>query len=179
MTAEVSREVVRAPMPELITGLQHTTSSAVHNLRFVGGIAPWDTFEKEVLEHFEATAWNRHRQVLTHRAATGPSSASIAIEQFHCGDEVGVQSRFNQNVGQVMSAVSKAMNVDMVFGDYKAGTGSAMKKVPDTACMRRTNGQIRMVGELKTPWVGEHKLEEAMVGEGGRLKRILGRRQFG
>jgi hypothetical protein len=177
MTAEISREVVRAPLPDLITGPGTTSSSALHRVWFLGRIGNWD-IEGEAWQHFQNTDWNRHRQVINYRAVGDPSPANLAREQYHCGDEAGVQSRFAQNVGQViMSAVSVAMGVDLVFGDYKASldrpTGFDIR---DIICMTR-NGGVRILGEIKTPWVNYHGLEEAIRLGGNRLRQVLGKQE--
>jgi hypothetical protein len=166
MTAEISREVVRAPLPDIIAGPGTTSSSALHRIWFHGRIGEWNNFERDALQYFQTIDWNRHRQVISYRAVSGPSPASLAREHFHCGDEVGVQSRFVQNVGQVMSAVSVAMGVNLVFADYKASQGHATgSKVPDIICMTQ-NGGVRILGEIKTPWVNQHDLEMAItIGE--------------
>ncbi|RWQ95527.1 hypothetical protein C8Q69DRAFT_444433 [Paecilomyces variotii] len=49
-----------------------------------------------------------------------PSDANLSHEHVVHGDETGVQGRFESNVGRIVSAVFKAMNVPITLGDYKA-----------------------------------------------------------
>jgi hypothetical protein len=88
-----------------------------------------------------------------------------------------VQSRFVQNIGQVMSAVSVAMGVNLVFADYKASQGRATgSKVPDITCMTQ-NRAVRILGEIKTPWVNQHDLEAAIMIGGARFRRVFGKQK--
>jgi hypothetical protein len=175
MTAELSREVVRAALPDLITGPGKTTHPALHMIWFRGRSERWQTFEQDAMQHFQQTDWNRHRRVLTYRPANSPSPASIAREHFICGDEAGVQGRFNQHIGQVMSAVSVAMGIDLAFADYKANTSRTVdSKVPDIICMTRSGG-LRIIGEIKTPWIKAHDIQRAMIAGGTLFEQILGK----
>jgi hypothetical protein len=70
-----------------------------------------------------------------------------------------------------MSAIFRSQEVDFVFGDYKA-TVSNYAKEPDIACMN-LHGSLRFVGEIKTPWVNDHVLEDAEK-ETPHLRLILG-----
>lgn len=151
MTAEISREIVRSPLPGLVTGPSKTSHSALHKIWFQGRSQEWRTFEQDAWQQFHHTEWNKHRQVLTYRPASIPSLASMAREHYVCEDEAGVQSRFAQNIGQVMSAVSVAMGVNLVFADYRAGQSRATDpKVPDIICMTQSGG-LRILGEIKPP----------------------------
>lgn len=175
MTSVVSREVVRAPLPELGTGPAETTHSALQKKWYIGRMVEWTNFQRDASQHFDNTNWNSHRQTLTYRAVGEPSSASLVREHYRCGDETGVRGRFIQNIGQVMSGVSVAMNVDLVFADYKASRGPAIDgQVPDIVVMTR-DGWLRMLGEIKTPWVGDHNLNTAVHNGGPHFRNVLGK----
>ncbi|KAN0067111.1 hypothetical protein V8E54_014758 [Elaphomyces granulatus] len=77
-----------------------------------------------------------------------------------------------------MSAVSVAMGVNLVFADYKASQGRATgSKVPDITCMTQ-NRAVRILGEIKTPWVNQHDLEAAIMIGGARFRRVFGQIAF-
>jgi hypothetical protein len=98
----------------------------------------------------------------------------LAREHFHCGDESGVRGCLIQNIGQVMSAVAVAMSADLVFADYKASQGPTMSgKVRGIVCMT-LGGQMRILGEFKTPWIVDHDLKKAIHTGGARFRNVVG-----
>ena len=103
-----------------------------------------------------------------------PSNAHISWEQVFCGDKHGVQRRFQERVGQVMTGIFTDQGMDLGFGDFKASIPPRpTRNVPDIACMEGTTGDLRFIGEMKTPWVIKHDLEEIML-DIQVLRRALG-----
>lgn len=126
------------------------------------------------MQHFQQTDWNRYRRFLTYRPANSPSPASVAREHFICGDEAGAQGRFTQHIGQVLSAVSVVMGINLAFADYKANPSSIVdSKIPDIVCMTRSGG-LRIIGEIKMSWI-EIRHSKAMAAGGTQFERILGK----
>ncbi|KAL3463293.1 hypothetical protein BJX64DRAFT_287548 [Aspergillus heterothallicus] len=75
-----------------------------------------------------------------------------------------------------MSAVCTASGMSLAFGDYYATIDRATgASTPDIAIMTLA-GDICAVGELKVPWIQEHKLQKAIDKEDKleHLRHILG-----
>lgn len=90
------------------------------------------------------------------------------------GDEHGMQGRFDQHVGQVMSGILESGGMDLVFGDFKCSSGD-YEKVPDVALFDSA-GLLKAIGELKTWWVQAHNLEAALrPGNEQLLRKLLGK----
>ena len=83
-----------------------------------------------------------------------------------------MQGRFEQNVGQIMTAVFASQGVDVVFGDFKSSRAS-YSKAPDVDGTTWL-GELRFVGELKVPWVFAHSLELALLNE-RHFRDLLGK----
>ncbi|KAE8164788.1 hypothetical protein BDV40DRAFT_298107 [Aspergillus tamarii] len=61
-----------------------------------------------------------------------------------------------------MSAICKSLQIDMCFADYKATIGPRIgQKTPDLVCMTIA-GNLRIVGEIKVPWIKEHDIAAAL-----------------
>ncbi|KAE8379788.1 hypothetical protein BDV26DRAFT_290949 [Aspergillus bertholletiae] len=87
---------------------------------------------------------------------------------------MGVQGRLQQNVGQLMSAVCASMNIGMRFADYKATGGPRIgNKTPDMVCLTAT-GSLRIIGEIKTPWIGVHDIDKAYKYGRHKFRHLLG-----
>ena len=114
-----SQQIVRERLPDLRVGHRHTTSSAFRDIRFVGNLRQWDSFETDVWQVNSAYPWRSHQRVVSH-AMQNPSNAHLSWEQVFCGDEYGVQGRFQERVGQVMTGVFTDQGMDLSFGDIKA-----------------------------------------------------------
>lgn len=160
--------MVRQRLPDLRVGPDTTKSSALHSLRFVGALEAWPDFEEQVWTAYRSHRW-RHR-VLAHYTRGNPITY-LTREYVAVGDEHGVQGRFGQHVGQVMSAILESQGMDLVFGDFKCTTDD-YKGVPDVACFDSA-GSSKIVGELKTDWIDAHNLIEALRFE-ERLRVVLG-----
>ncbi|PYI10687.1 hypothetical protein BO78DRAFT_403753 [Aspergillus sclerotiicarbonarius CBS 121057] len=168
-----AKEVVQRPIPALAVGVNYTRSSALHPILFVGALAPWPDFEVSVRQTIESFRW--YRRVVQHEQRSGYIPPwNVTIEHTRVGDEGEVQGRFNQHVSQLGSAVFRSQEIDLVLGDFRATT-AAYRRVPDVAAATTSSGQLRFVGELKTPWVHDHKLAEALGGGNERhVRHIFG-----
>ncbi|KAJ5423709.1 hypothetical protein N7491_008925 [Penicillium cf. griseofulvum] len=82
----------------------------------------------------------------------------IHCEQIYVADEMGVQGWFQQPVGHVLGSVCEAQHQDIRFGDFKSADRN-YHKTADVAIVSRTiPTSLPAVGELKVPWVEDHKL---------------------
>jgi hypothetical protein len=146
-------------LPDLHLGPSRTTSDSTHRLEFKSTLFHWTSFEKEVRREFLSAPWTG--QVLAYSPSPQhESEAHIYNEQLYCGDEHSVVARFGQNVEHVMTAVHASIGIGLIFGDFKASVGTDMDgKVPDIVLMN-VKGQIRALGEVKTPW--RHKITDSM-----------------
>ncbi|KAF7596550.1 hypothetical protein BBP40_000950 [Aspergillus hancockii] len=97
------------------------------------------------------------------------------MKQMIVGVKLSLLGRFNGNVGQVVSAVCGAFGLDLRFADFKACKDNSLTggKIPDVVCMT-SQGELRIIGEVKTPWIKEHGLEEAYRRGRVKLDRIFG-----
>lgn len=168
--AQRPADVVKQPLPELAEGPGQTRNSAIHPIRFIGRLTPWANFNQQVMETFGQHSWSS--ATLSHRPMGTARFYTIGQDFVRCGDENGVQGRFEQNVGQVMTAVFASQGIDITFGDFKCSAAS-YRKIPDVAGTTWL-GALRFVGELKVPWVWEHSLENALQDE-DRLRDLLGK----
>ncbi|BAE66436.1 unnamed protein product [Aspergillus oryzae RIB40] len=164
-------EIVNNGLPDLFRGINHTTNDATHDLLFNGALMPWPNFHQDVETAYLNFAWIP--RIIDHQQASGRvSNWNLQFEQTAVGDETGVQGRWGQHVNQVMSAVFLSQNINIQIGGFRATT-SSYSKVPDMAGASRATGALRFVGELKTPWVEQHVLSEAM-GDDHTFRHILG-----
>ncbi|KAE8370842.1 hypothetical protein BDV27DRAFT_151696 [Aspergillus caelatus] len=163
--------IVQDRLPDLLIGIGHTTNNALHSITFTGTLRPWANFPRDVEAIYLNFVWNR--RVVDHRQRSGRVAEwNIQFEQTAVGNETGVQGHWGQHVNQVMSSVFLSQNIDLEMGDFRATT-SRYKKVPDMAGASRATGALRLVGELKTPWVDNHCLSDAMHDESD-FRHILG-----
>ncbi|KAE8330048.1 hypothetical protein BDV39DRAFT_191005 [Aspergillus sergii] len=150
--SEQSLRLIKKPLPTLNRGPQSTTSSALHQTFFVGTLEEWPNFERDARATVKATVPARNTPVISFAARLKPTPATIDREHVAVGQESGVQGRIQQNVGQVMSAMCKALQIDMCFADYKATN------------LPRIGRKIRIwiVGEIKVPWVDDHDIDRTL-----------------
>ncbi|KAL8871045.1 MAG: hypothetical protein Q9174_003048, partial [Haloplaca sp. 1 TL-2023] len=139
-----ARDLTMASLPDIVRSEQRTVSSSMNANVFVGRMAKWHDFEKEVRENFNRQQWQNARSTL------GWSSDLINIDRVMCATEAGVTGRFLQHVGQVMSCVGQELRLPMCFGDWHGGT----KHIPDVTIWKKTAAKptARVAGELKAPW---------------------------
>jgi len=55
-----AKQVVETRIPCLRVGSEHTTSSAIHRIRYVGPLREWTSFEAEVKHGFDQEQWGMH-----------------------------------------------------------------------------------------------------------------------
>jgi hypothetical protein len=92
-------------------------------------------------------------------------SRDLREEEVYVADETGVQGRFVQAIGQVLGAILRAAKVNIRFGDHKSA-GTAYSKTPDIAMISPGDPVVlKAVGELKVPWVADHKLDRRFLNE--------------
>ncbi|KAJ5920095.1 hypothetical protein N7516_010953 [Penicillium verrucosum] len=174
-----SRDVLRAPFPSLLVGSFHTTSSALHQIRFTGRLRRWTNFAHNAIAHMSSNIrWSR---LTLDVAMTGPGvELSVSREQLVVGDENGVQGRLNERLCRPVTSCLQVQGHNLRCGDFKAGNSAAQAaRVPDTV-MLNANAAIKVVGEVKTPWARTHVkmlsrgVEMFEEGNEGRLRHILG-----
>lgn len=156
-----SNAAIQESLPDLEIGVSHTHRSALHPITFCGNLAPWPNFVREVQNAFRMHRRRLNRSHLYLRPLGNPPQASTLREQVAVGNENGVQGRWQQQLGQVMSAVFRDQMIDLILGDFPASV-AVYGKCPDIACFT-TAGVLRFIVELKTPWVTDHDLLLAMA----------------
>ncbi|KAJ5703506.1 hypothetical protein N7493_011895 [Penicillium malachiteum] len=95
---------------------------------------------------------------------------------FELADEHGLQGRFSQHVGQILSAVFQSENMALCFADAKAASLRTLN-TPDLGIIdKRSN--LLVVGEMKVPWIKSHSLARAIFqyhrGEQHYIRHCLG-----
>lgn len=97
-------------------------------------------------------------------------------ERFWAGNELGVQSRFVEHIGQTMGRIYEALDYQVRFGDFQAGipmktrktTKKSSGKYPDLAIITIGSHLLRIFSEVKTEWTffpNEGQTEEAFLAE--------------
>lgn len=175
-----AKQIIQAPLPPLNVGTYRTTSSALHNLKYIGTLSPWPNFKSSVQAMYNAQVFSR-----SSTAAVSPGLHNIDPEIVCVGDEHGLQGRFQQAIGQVLGGALEAQGVNLHFADFKC-SGLQYQNVPDVVglstivqgtAVQGTTVQgrkvLRLVGELKVPWVPQHSLRDA-YDKPQRLRHILG-----
>lgn len=164
-----SKDLARSPLPNLNFGKEKTISSSLHPLEYRQKLVYWSRFEPLVRETIDQLDLPEEiLDIWNHPELVGPNNIH-GREHVQCGDEISIVGRFNQHVGQVLSAVFQTLGWDIKFADFKTVKGKGKrkkkkmgKKVPDTILVT-SNGTALVVGEAKTPW--KHVFEEKMVEE--------------
>lgn len=149
------------PLPALKIGIKTTTSSALHKIDFTGALRLWPNFQAEVLNTCNAQTWSQ--QVIDAKF-TGPNAANSTTEEhvvLSC--ETDVQGRFFGRAGQVLGAVFKAQQQDIMFSSFKASKlpYAGYRKAPDFVIVNRS-GSIKVIGEAKVPWIPNHLFSAAI-----------------
>ncbi|CAI7642862.1 unnamed protein product [Penicillium palitans] len=155
------RTLLRKPLPPLDVGPYHTTSSALHEGRFLGTLHNWPNFFQDVKQFESNQNWSPSL------LGWSLQSRRVDTEFVAIGDEHGLQGRFQQSVGQVVGSVLNAQNIAVKFGDFKSADIASVYPgytlTPDVALISTDPvdiDQIKAVGELKSPWVNEHKFKK-------------------
>lgn len=89
--AMTGHSALQERLPDLQVSLNKTTNHALHQVYFVGRLAPWPTFRADVANTFQAETWSP--QVINMRIV-GPNAAnSIDTEHVYVSCETDVQGR--------------------------------------------------------------------------------------
>ena len=185
MIALTARDVLDTPLPSLLVGPFHTTSGALHQVRFTGRLRPWQNFERNVIALVSSNIrWSR-RTIDVAMVGQGAEN-SVSREQLVVGDENGVQGRLNERLCRAVTSCLQAQGHNLRSGDFKAGnspaqiaTAAATPRVPDVVVLN-ANAAIKVVGEVKTPWPRDHVkmlsrgVQQFELGYDSKLRRILG-----
>ncbi|KAI2730069.1 hypothetical protein CBS147332_1921 [Penicillium roqueforti] len=140
-------------------------------MEYVGTLSPWPNFKSTVEAIYNAQAFSR-----SSTAAISPGLHRLDPEIFRVGDEHDLQGRFQQAIGQVFGALLEAQAVNLHFADFKC-SGRGYKNLPDVVGLSTTvqgRDELRLIGELKVPWVIPHHSLSYAYGRPQRLKHVLG-----
>ncbi|GAB1200955.1 hypothetical protein APSETT444_010336 [Aspergillus pseudonomiae] len=158
--AVTSKLIVQERLPDLNVSKHRTKNSALHNIHFVGPLTPWPNFLGDVEWEFLTHKWASNQYPLDLRPIGETNSHSL--QRAHClvGNEPGVQGRWQEHLGNVMTAVLQEQQFQLSFGDFVC-SGVQYDKVPDLVLLN-TTPDILIISELKGPWVKQHKLDKAV-----------------
>ncbi|KAK2796988.1 hypothetical protein FQN50_009357 [Emmonsiellopsis sp. PD_5] len=177
--AQQACEHLKDPLPHLQRNGRETTSTTLHKKYYAGPLGRWENFEAKCHEVVRDN-------ILPHRSRRSTESAFgyPMPEVYICGDELSVSGRFAEHaLNPVIHALKE--NIPVQFGDFKASSESCSGKVPDivmlgpkpTLTYRKATNipieeilQVRMVGEMKTPWM--HHLDKMC--DGDTITRLFG-----
>ncbi|KAI4235655.1 MAG: hypothetical protein LQ349_003008 [Xanthoria aureola] len=137
-----AEDLTKRRLPSILQNPQRTSSRSISPQTFVGLMAKWDSFEREVRENFHRQPWAGSQRVLTW------DHDLINRERVKCASEDGVTGRFLQQVGQVMTCVGSELRMHLYFGDWQGDRDSG---VPDVTIWDQ-NSVAKIAGEMKTPW---------------------------
>lgn len=136
-------QATRSTIPRLLVGDHHTTSTALHPLKYQAILRPWPSFRMNVQAMDAAMRWSNRTVHYTE------SSRRLDEEIVHVGDEHGVQGRFQQSVGSVIGHVCAAQGIDIHFADFKC-IGSPYTNIPDVILKALTMSS-KPLARLKYP----------------------------
>ncbi|KAJ5968738.1 hypothetical protein N7501_004986 [Penicillium viridicatum] len=151
------REVAAQALPPLPQGRNHTKSNALHDIEYVGELRHWFDFLRFVEGYTQGQRWSN--KVIKYTSRSGDHEA----ESHLIGDETGLQGLFNHSVGFIVGKILEAQSINLQFADFKC-LGHPYSNTPDSILMT-SSAQLRIVGELKVPWVPAHEMSEAYTDE--------------
>lgn len=168
-------QIIRQPLPDYRTGAHTTQSSAIHETRFVGNLTYWAEFEGSV-----ETWYQGKRQTFSPQGIFPVFNSNVpnllTTDYIRVGDETGIQGRFEERVGQVLSLVSSSENLGFKFADSRCALNRG-EGIPDFAIIDNGDNAV-VTGELKVPWVYAHSLATAVDdfhdGDQKALRGLLG-----
>lgn len=97
------------------------SSSAVHDLQYVGELKHWVIFQHEIRQEFNSIAWHDYPSSLeVELRSTRKTPGALHEEYFVAGNALSTNSRFSQHVLHVMSGVAKTTGLRVRFGDWDA-----------------------------------------------------------
>lgn len=163
------KKAVESAAPALNTSQHHTHSSALHSIYFAGDLQPWPGFRAVQACH-ENHGWRQQTLGYMLRARD-PYTYGI----FEVGDEHGVQGRFQKFFGDVLNTIFTSQsttqrNIDLHFAEFKC-VSSTYSGTPDVI-LKDSNHALKIVGELKAPWIDEYHIAPRLVNE-DLLREIL------
>ncbi|KAI3243148.1 hypothetical protein DTO012A7_1965 [Penicillium roqueforti] len=148
------RETVNSALPPLLMTDFHTSSNAVHPLVYNGDMNHWPNFFQNVRATMDNQHWSS--SVIGYTLKTH----NLDDNKDFVGDETGVQGRFQQAIGQTLGQAFEAQRLDIRFADSKCLPNPG-GKVPDCT-MKTSRNELKLVGELKVPWVVHHRIERRL-----------------
>lgn len=126
--AVYANDLVKQRLPDLRLKSGKTENSAIHDMVFAGTLEEWPDFGKHVWRGCRNHVWLP--RVLAHQSRSSRPKTYLATrEMVTVGNERGMQGRFDQHVGQVMSGIPESQDMDLVFGDFNCTTED-YEKVP-------------------------------------------------
>ncbi|KGO51516.1 hypothetical protein PEX2_010570 [Penicillium expansum] len=146
------RETVNEALPPLLKTDFHTNANAVHRLIYNGELNYWPNFCQDVRATMDNQHWSN--RVIGYTLNTH----DLDDNKVFVGDETGVQGRFQQAIGQRLGKVFEAQRLDIQFADFKC-LPNLGNKVPDCV-MKTSRNELKLVGELKVPWVIHHRIKD-------------------
>ncbi|KAL1965476.1 hypothetical protein VTN77DRAFT_5732 [Rasamsonia byssochlamydoides] len=162
-------ELVEHSLPDLLVGKRHTKAPAWHDIKFIGRLSSWTTFERSVRKARDSAQLDQQVVLDYYLPSQHEAEFHLSREQLYVGDEYSVQSRILQRVGHVLGGICKFRGIDVRFGDSKL-SNTEMAGIPDI-CLFDSNGEMLVAGEIKTPWV--HSLSYAFLSS-DLLRKALG-----
>ncbi|CEJ60285.1 hypothetical protein PMG11_08865 [Penicillium brasilianum] len=164
------KKAVESSVPALNTSQHHTKSNALHDIYFLGNLQPWPGFLGAVRLCHENFAWRQETLGYMLRVRDPYTYGNVEV-----GDEHGVQGRSQKFHGDVINTIFASQtttqrNIDLRFADFKC-VPSTYSGTPDVI-LKDSNHTLKIVGELKTPWIDEHQLEPRLTDE-QTLREVL------
>jgi hypothetical protein len=151
------KSVLWSPLPALITSEGYRTKYP-SNSHFV-------LHEKQVLTwwDFDADVKGAIRHIAGNPVPGFPVVQEA--EQHRVGNETGVQARFIQNMSHGITRIFTRLGFRVAMGDFQCGksrkggqedgqedASAPGRKLPDLIILENAKREIRVVGEVKTPW---------------------------
>ncbi|PLN75410.1 hypothetical protein BDW42DRAFT_199495 [Aspergillus taichungensis] len=149
------KKLVESPAPALVCGPYHTQSSALHDLEFTGDLQPWPGFLDAVHTTHQNHTWRNEVLGLTLHTRDPYTYGNVEV-----GDEHGVQGRFHKYFGDVLNTIFTSQSKRIRFANFKCEQSTSTGK-PDVI-LKDDSHVLKVVGELKVPWVREHFLADKL-----------------
>lgn len=173
-------EILKEPLPRLQESVHHTEhpslpSSGTSGAQkcWNGQMRQWSDFEGNVSKHIFMFSPSKGKD-LWFTNENRKQGDLTTTEYYKCGEEKGVEGRFNHHVSQVMTAIAHDNKRSVGFGDWRAsrqGTSylnNISQKIPDWQtpdgkrrypdfCAQWSSGHVHpnevlFVGEAKADW---------------------------
>ena len=148
----MDKGVLWSPLPTLLVHDTYRTTGLSRNGNKLtpDQVLPWTEFEYAV-------------KSLTRNVAGHPDPHCYEMqedERYWAGNELGVQSRFVEHIGQKMGKIYETSGYQVRFGDFQAGVPMKTRKTtkkstanyPDIAIITIGSHLLSITGEFKTEW---------------------------